>query len=210
VVNAGGPWSTLLNEVAGVGSDFTIDVRPLRQEVSQVSTELAETTPAIADLDLGTYMRPAPGGAILIGGTEPACDPLQWLTDPDAVDPHPSASVSRAQLLRAARRFPSLPVPESPGGIVGVYDVASDWTPIYDRTELDGFYVAMGTSGNQFKNAPVVGELMAALIEAVEGGHDHDRDPLSVTGLHTGQSIGLGTFSRRRAHNTATSGTVIG
>ena len=210
VVNAGGPWSTLLNDIAGVGADFTIDVRPLRQEVNEVRTDLAVTAPAVADLDLGTYARPTPGGALLIGGTEPACDPLHWLADPDAVDPHPTAAVSRAQLLRAARRFPALPVPETPGGIVGVYDVASDWTPIYDRTELDGFYVAMGTSGNQFKNAPVVGELMATLVEQVENGHDHDRDPVTVTGVHTGQVIGLGTFSRKRLRNDASSGTVIG
>jgi glycine/D-amino acid oxidase-like deaminating enzyme len=130
--------------------------------------------------------------------------------DPDTVDPHPTAAVSRAQLLRAARRFPGLPVPESPGGIVGVYDVAADWTPIYDRTELDGFYVAMGTSGNQFKNAPTVGELMATLIERVQTGHDHEHEPVTFTGAHTGQVIGLGAFSRKRARNDATSGTVIG
>ena len=210
VVNAGGPWSTLLNDVAGIGRDFTVEVKPLRQDVNEVPTELASTTPVVADLDLGTYMRPTPGGALLIGGTEPECDPLPWVRDPDDVDPHPSQSTTRAQLLRAARRFPSLPVPESPGGIVGVYDVASDWTPIYDRTELDGFYVAMGTSGNQFKNAPAVGELMATIVGNVERGHDHDRDPLTYTGIHTRQRINLGAFSRKRARNTATSGTVIG
>jgi len=210
VVNAGGPWSTLLNDVAGIGADFTVEVKPMRQDVSEVPTPLAATTPAVADLDLGTYARPTPGGGLLIGGTEPECDPLPWVPDPDTVDPHPNATTTRAQLLRAARRFPSLPVPESPGGIVGVYDVASDWTPIYDRTELDGFYVAMGTSGNQFKNAPVVGELMATIIDAVESGHDHDDDPLTYTGAHTGQRINLGSFSRKRPRNTATSGTVIG
>jgi sarcosine oxidase subunit beta len=210
VINAGGPWSTLLNEVAGIGSDFTIEVKPLRQEVIQVATDLATTTPVVADLDLGTYLRPTPGASILIGGTEPACDPLPWLRDPDTVDSRPSATVSLAQVLRAARRFPTLPVPETPGGIVGVYDVAADWTPIYDRTELDGFYVAMGTSGNQFKNAPVVGELMATLIEQVEAGRDHDGEPVTFTGAHTRQVIGLGTFSRKRSRNEASTGTVIG
>ena len=74
--------------------------------------------------------------------------------------------------------MPGLTVPHRPTGIVGVYDASTDWTPIYDRTALPGYYVAMGTSGNQFKNAPVVGQLMAGLIAAVECGHDHDRDPL--------------------------------
>ena len=59
--------------------------------------------------------------------------------------------------------LPDLTVPTQPRGIVGVYDVTSDWTPIYDRTAEPGFYVAMGTSGNQFKNAPAVGTLMRAL-----------------------------------------------
>ena len=36
VVNAAGPWSTQINQLAGAGSDFTIDLRPMRQEVHQV------------------------------------------------------------------------------------------------------------------------------------------------------------------------------
>ena len=46
-------------------------------------------------------------------------------------------------------------------GIVDLYDVSDDWLPIYDRSAIDCFYMACGTSGNQFKNAPVVGELMS-------------------------------------------------
>jgi glycine/D-amino acid oxidase-like deaminating enzyme len=68
----------------------------------------------------------------------------------------------------AARRFPDLAVPNRPKGIAGVYDVAQDWTPVYDKTALPGFYVAIGTSGNQFKNAPVVGALMDRIIDAAE------------------------------------------
>ena len=41
-----------------------------------------------------------------------------------------------------------------------------------------GFYMAVGTSGNQFKNAPVVGMMMAALVDYVESGNDHDASPL--------------------------------
>jgi sarcosine oxidase subunit beta len=88
--------------------------------------------------------------------------------------------------------------------------VSQDWTPIYDRTELDGFYVAMGTSGNQFKNAPLVGRFLATLIEQVEAGHDHDNDPLTLVGEHTGNTINLGAFSRKRAVNEKSTGTVMG
>jgi glycine/D-amino acid oxidase-like deaminating enzyme len=73
------------------------------------------------------------------------------------VNQHVTTPIFEAQVTRAARRLTGLSVPTVPKGVVGVYDVADDWTPIYDRTELDGFYVAIGTSGNQFKNAPLAG-----------------------------------------------------
>jgi glycine/D-amino acid oxidase-like deaminating enzyme len=36
VVNAAGPWSGAVNRLAGVGSGFTVGVRPMRQEVAHV------------------------------------------------------------------------------------------------------------------------------------------------------------------------------
>jgi glycine/D-amino acid oxidase-like deaminating enzyme len=94
--------------------------------------------------------------------------------------------------------MPDLRVPGRPQGVVGVYDVADDWTPIYDRTREPGYFVAIGTSGNQFKNAPLVGRLMTTLITEVGEGHDHDRDPVHLILPRTGHTIDLGTFSRRR------------
>jgi sarcosine oxidase, subunit beta len=210
VVNAAGPWSGALNALAGVGEDFTVTTRPLRQEVHWLPGPAAAALPlTLADADLGVYVRPAAGG-VLVGGLEPACDPLEWLADPDEADPHVSTRSYEAQTLRAARRIPDLRVPGRPSGIVGVYDASTDWAPIYDRTSLPGFYVAMGTSGNQFKNAPVVGQLMAALISAVEGGRDHDRDPLVWTAPRTGQPLELATYSRRRTVDPLAPTTVMG
>ncbi len=215
IVNVGGPWSSALNRLAGVGEDFTISVRPMRQEVHHVPAPPGFNSgdrlgPVVADLDLGIYVRGTPGDGMLIGGTEPDCEPLQWLDEPEDASPHPTSALYEAQVTRAARRFPGLRVPGTPRGITGVYDVASDWTPVYDRTSLDGFYVAMGTSGNQFKNAPLAGRFMAAIVTAVEAGHDHDVDPLSYTGEYTGAAINLATFSRKRPVNAASSGTVMG
>ena len=73
-------------------------------------------------------------------------------------------------------------------GFADLYDCSDDWIPIYDRSELPGFYMAVGTSGNQFKNAPVVGHCMAELIEACENGHDHDADPVRVGRCTRGSS----------------------
>ncbi|MFG2913199.1 NAD(P)/FAD-dependent oxidoreductase [Kitasatospora sp. NPDC048298] len=217
VVNAAGPWSGGLNRLAGVGDDFTVGVRPLREEVHQVAAPgfgpvvaAPGFGPVVADLDLGTYLRAAPGGRLLVGGTEPACDPPQWIDDPDDADPRPTARRFRTQVTRAARRFPEIGVPNRPLGIAGVYDVADDWTPIYDRTALAGYYVAMGTSGNQFKNAPLVGRYLTALIDAVESGHDHDRAPVRHRCDHTGNVVDLGTFSRLRPVRPGSARTVMG
>ena len=198
VVNAAGPWSGAVNALAGAGADFAVTSRPLRQEVHRLPAPDEQALKlALADPDLGVYLRPTPGG-VLVGGMEPECDPLEWLARPEDVGEHVSPTTYEAQTVRAARRVPHLTVPNRPTGIVGVYDASTDWTPIYDRTALPGYYVAMGTSGNQFKNAPVVGQLMAALITAVEGGHDHDRDPLVWTTPRTGQRLALATYSRLR------------
>jgi sarcosine oxidase subunit beta len=89
-------------------------------------------------------------------------------------------------------------MPSRPSGVAGLYDVTPDWLPVYDRTDLAGFYVAIGTSGNQFKTAPLVGQLIAALVDAAEGGRDTDEDPVSVPGPRTGRDISLATYSRRR------------
>lgn len=216
VVNAAGPWSGQVNALAGVGADFTVSLRPMRQEVHHVRAPAGLTVDGgtggavVADMDLGTYFRGEIGGGLLVGGTEPECDVLQWLDDPDDVDVTVSKSLFDTQVTRAARRLPELAVPDRPSGVAGVYDVTDDWTPVYDCTDLPGFYVAVGTSGNQFKNAPVIGQVMTAIIEAVENGHDHDAHPVSFTTPRTGHPVDLGSYSRKRSRNTSSSGTVMG
>jgi hypothetical protein len=70
--------------------------------------------------------------------------------------------------------------------------------------------MAVGTSGNQYKNAPVAGALMAELIEKVEGGQDHDADPVKFVMQHTGWPCDTGFYSRLREINPDSSFSVIG
>ena len=212
-VNVAGPWSTMINRMAGAGSDFTVEIKPMRQEVHQISTPKDLLPgPIMGDLDLGTYMRSGAGGITLVGGTEPECDPMHWV-EPDKVDQVNmvrTVEIFESQTYRLARRFPAAQIPSTPVGVVGVYDVSSDWTPIYDKTNVPGFYVAIGTSGNQFKNATGVGFIMAHLIESVENGSDHDVNPVVYQCKKTEHTINLGTFSRKRERNAQSSGTVMG
>jgi sarcosine oxidase subunit beta len=94
--------------------------------------------------------------------------------------------------------------------VADLYDCSDDWIPIYDKSCLDGFYMAVGTSGNQYKNAPVVGHLMAELISACEEGHDHDNDPVQIKCLHTGLTINAGFYTRKRKINSDSSFSVRG
>lgn len=214
VVNVAGPHSSQLNALADVLGDFTVSTRPMRQEVHHVAAPAGygdeQPGPLVADLDLGTYFRGTPGGGLLVGGTEPECDPLQWLDDADDYETNPTQAVYQAQLYRAARRMPELTVPERAKGIAGVYDVTDDWIPIYDKTSLPGWFVAIGTSGNQFKNAPVAGRFVAELVAATERGQDHDVDPVQVKLERTGFVVDLGHYSRRREINRDSSFSVMG
>ncbi|HUR49101.1 MAG TPA: FAD-dependent oxidoreductase [Acidimicrobiales bacterium] len=202
VVNAAGPFSSRVNAMAGVLGDFEgISTRPLRQEVHSLPSPPAfgmDEGFAVNDIDLGTYFRPHLGGTLLIGGTEPECDPLVWIDDPDQFDEYPTHESWTAQTTRAARRLPDLEVPSRPIGLGALYDVTPDWVPIYDRTSLGGYYVAIGTSGNQFKNAPLVGPIMRALVDAADAGQDHDAEPVVLACPHTGLELGLGHYSRHR------------
>jgi sarcosine oxidase subunit beta len=213
VVNVGGPHSGVINRLAGVTGDMRIGHRPLRQEVFAVPSPagfgLGDGATIVADLDIGQYFRPQAGGTLLVGGTEPECDELQWIDDPDDFRDQPTVEVWETTMLRLARRMPELGVPGRPVGLAALYDASDDWVPIYDKSSLTGFYMACGTSGNQFKNAPLAGKFMRALVDAADAGIDHDAEPVQFTGPTTGRAINLGAFSRRRVP-AVTSGTVMG
>ena len=162
VVNVGGPHSSVINRMAGVEQDMRIRNRALRQEVFAVPAPkgfaLDEGGPVVADLDIGQYFRPQAGGTLLVGGTEPECDVLEWIDDPDHFNEYTTIEHWETYMLRLARRLPEFGVPNEARGLAALYDASDDWVPIYDRSSLDGFYMACGTSGNQFKNAPLAGQ----------------------------------------------------
>jgi sarcosine oxidase subunit beta len=163
-----------------------------------------------SDGDTGIYFRPESGNHILIGSEDPDCDTRQWVDDPDDYDRGVTEAQWEAQVYRLARRIPSLRIPNQRKGVVDLYDCSDDWIPIYDKSDVGGFYMAIGTSGNQFKNAPVVGHLMAELIDKVEHGHDHDQDPVKVTCRYTGLELDSGFYSRLREINPDSSFSVNG
>ena len=213
VINAAGPHAAKVNKMAGVFDEMKVKHQPLRQEVfsppAPKGFRLEDNAPIVADLDLGQYFRPHMGDLLNVGTTEPACDPLHFIDDADNWNDNTTPEFAERVMLRLARRLPDFGIPLKTLGIGALYDVSDDWIPIYDKSSLPGFFMACGTSGNQFKNAPLVGKFMRVLMEAEEQGVDHDLTPLSVTGEHTGKEIHLDAFSRLRTSGD-TAGNVMG
>lgn len=212
VVNIAGPHSSKINRMAGVYDEMNIKTRALRHEVAHAPSpegfDVMKDGVVTSDSDLATYARPEKGGHILIGSEDPECDAREWV-DPDDWS-RDLTEQARIQAMRLAQRYTGLPIPNKVKGVVELYDVTEDWIPIYDKTALPGFYVAIGTSGNQFKNAPVVGKMMAKLIRECEDGRDHDAEPVGFRFDNVGMDCSIGFFSRNRAINPNSSFSVLG
>ncbi|WP_170451036.1 NAD(P)/FAD-dependent oxidoreductase [Ruegeria arenilitoris] len=213
VINVAGPGSSIINRMAGVLDDMTIETRPLRQEVVHVPApegfDFERQGTIVSDSDIACYCRPEHGNHILIGSEDPECDPHQWCED-DVHYNHDFTDQWTTQAMRYAQRVPSLGIPSRTRGVVDLYDASTDWIPIYDKSSLPGFYMACGTSGNQYKNAPIAGKMMATLVEYCEGGADHDAQPLQFELPRIQRSIDVGFYSRRRPINAESSFSVLG
>ena len=214
VVNVAGPHSFVINRMADVEKDMNIKTRALRHEVHHVPSpegyDFEKDGFHTSDGDNGIYFRPETGNTILIGSEDPLCDPKEWISDPDNYNQQVTESQWKAQVYRCAKRIPQLKIPSRTSGVVDLYDVSDDWLPIYDKSAVKGFYMAIGSSGNQFKNAPVAGHCMAELIDACENGQDHDTNPVKVKTVYTGLELNMGFYSRNREINPNSSFSVNG
>lgn len=211
VVNVAGPHSAIVNRMAGV--TLPLETRALRREVHAQANPLFESgvsLPIVGDLDGGIYFRPESRGRdIIVGSTDPQCDVLEFIDDPDTLDRGVTQLYRERQSLRLMKRLPAATLGR-PRGVADLYDVTvQDWYPIVDRTDLPGYYVCIGTSGSSFKTAPVLGMLTAQLIEACENGRDTDVTPLHFELPRIGRTVDTRFLSRHRGA-LQTTATVIG
>ena len=208
VVNVAGPHSSVVTRMAGIEAEMGVAARAMRTEIAHTPAPPGVEGLLVADTDTGVYLRSEGKSHVLIGSLEPACDPLDW-RDPEDCDTGVTEQWTH-QVWRAALRFPALPIPNQAQGYGALYDVTPDWTPIYDKSSLKGYFMAIGTSGNQFKNAPLAGEIMADLIEYEAAGGDHDESPLKKHLVHCDRMLDLGFFSRRRTVDAGGGSSVLG
>jgi len=212
VINVAGPHSAVVNGMAGALDDMTIGTRPLRQEVVHVPApagfDFESLGTVVSDSDIGCYIRPETGNHILIGSEDPECDPREFVDPDDYVRDFTEQGTTQAH--RYGQRVPTLGIPSRLRGVVDLYDASDDWIPIYDKSRVPGFYIAIGTSGNQFKNAPVAGKMMAALIDYCEQGNDHDAHPLTFRLEHIDREVNVGFYARKREISRESSFSVLG
>lgn len=213
VVNAAGPHSARVNQLAGV--ELPLETRPLRREVHALANPLhgeagGAGVPVVGDLNGGIYFRPEAGGRdLIVGTTDPECDEPEWVDDPDDYTEGVTETYRQRQCLRLMKRFPEVRLGPA-RGLAALYDVTvRDWYPVVDRTDLPGYYVCIGTSGSSFKTAPVLGRLMAEIVDACEAGRDTDRHPIRLELPRAGVSVDTRFLSRLRG-DIRTTGTVIG
>lgn len=212
VVNVAGPHSSKVNDMAGLTGTMRITTRALRHEVAHVPApegfDIETNGTVFSDSEIGSYARPETGNHMLIGSEDPACDEKEWVDPDDYLTEF--TGMWTTLVMREAQRFPGLKIPNRTRGAVDLYDVTEDWGPIYDKSDLGGFYLAIGTSGNQFKNAPIAGEIMASIIDACENGRDHDKDPVDFHLKNIDLTINTGFFSRNREINKDSTFSVLG
>ncbi|MCH9780136.1 MAG: FAD-binding oxidoreductase [Alphaproteobacteria bacterium] len=211
VVNVAGPHSAIVNAMAGVLDDMQIKTRALRHEVAHILAPPSFVPGGqriFSDSDAGCYMRPEKDTHMLIGSEDPPCDPREW-ADPDDFNQNFTEQFTN-MVMRAAQRFPDININSATRGVIDLYDVSDDWIPIYDKSALEGYYMAIGSSGNQFKNAPEVGKMMTALIETTTGGIDTDKTPLFYRLNNAQYDLDLSCFSRNRSVNLESSFSVLG
>ena len=212
VVNVAGPHSSVINKMVGADKDMNIQTRALKQEVAHIPApegfDFEKDGMVISDNDIGVYCRPETGNHVLAGSEDPECDLREWV-DPDDYDRNFTEQAS-TQAMRMAQRMSGLKMPRRMRGAVDLYDVSDDWLPIYDCSSIEGFYMACGSSGNQFKNAPVAGKIMAKLVEYCESGNDHDHSPMQFQLSQIDYPLNTGNMSRLRKINPKSSFSVLG
>lgn len=213
LINAAGPHSSIVNRMAGVV--LPLEIRPLRREVHTLDNPLFGRQPECAlpillDLNSGVYCRPESRVRnLVVGSTDPRCDALEWVDDPDDFNQSVTEAYWERQCLRLMKRFPQVRLGPK-RGLSALYDVTvADWYPVVDRTDLPGYYVCIGTSGSSFKTAPVLGLMVAKLVESCLGGRDPDQQPCRLKLPYTGAEVDTSFLSRKRGQ-LQTTGTVIG
>jgi len=153
VVNAGGPYASLVAEMAGL----RIPVKPLRRQVFVTAPFhlIDQAIPLTIDFHRGWYFRQEVDGFLLSGplDREPS---FNTNTDYEAMVEASENAIYRVPALEKARIA---------RGWAGLYEISPDNHAILGKVPgLEGFILANGFSGHGFQHSPAVGKVISELI----------------------------------------------
>jgi sarcosine oxidase subunit beta len=153
ILNAAGPWSGLIGEMAGV----LMPIIPLRRQMYTTTPmpEIPEDYPFVIDFAQSLYFH-REGDGLLIGMSNANEKPgYDQTVDEDFELTNMEAAAARLPLMEKAGRISHW---------AGLYEVTPDAHPIFGRTPVDGFHIVTGFSGHGFMHGPISGKLMAEII----------------------------------------------
>lgn len=153
VINAAGPWSALIGEMAGV----KIPVTPVRRQMFTTSKlpDLPKDFPFVIDFAQSLYFH-REGEGLLSGMSNPRQLPGYDQNVDDAFE-----------LINLEAAIARMPMIEKAGMVshwAGLYEVTPDSHPIFGKTPIDGFLLVTGFSGHGFMHGPISGKLMAEYV----------------------------------------------
>ncbi|OGN72456.1 MAG: FAD dependent oxidoreductase [Chloroflexi bacterium GWB2_49_20] len=153
IVNACGPWSGLIGDMAGV----KLPITPLRRQMLTTSSlpEVPEDFPFVIDFAQSLYFH-REGDGLLTG--------MSNQNEQSGFDQNVDEEFELVNLESAISRMPLLEHAGLASHWAGLYEVTPDAHPIFGRTPVKGFHVVAGFSGHGFMHGPISGKLMAEYI----------------------------------------------
>jgi sarcosine oxidase subunit beta len=153
IVNAAGPWVSLIGNMVGL----EIPITPIRRQMLTTTPlpDLAPDFPFVIDFAQSLYFH-REGDGILTGMSNPDESP--------GFDQSIDREWELVAMQAAAERMPMLENAGRQSGWAGLYEVTPDAHPIFGATPLEGFYLVGGFSGHGFMHGPIAGKLMTEII----------------------------------------------
>lgn len=154
VVNAAGPWSAVVSQMAGIPLPLTA-IRRQMLTTTRIP-ELPIDFPFVIDFARSLYFH-REGEGILTGMSNPDEPPsFNENVDEEWEMTHMDAAIDRLPILARAGRL---------SGWAGLYEVTPDAHPVIGHVpELGGYYLITGFSGHGFMHGPAAGLLLSEII----------------------------------------------
>ena len=153
VLNAAGPWSGLIAQMAGI----QIPITPLRRQIFTTNPlkDVPSDFPFVIDFAQSLYFH-REGEGLLIG--------MSNQNEQPGFDQNVDEDFELVNLEAAVERMPLLEKASRASHWAGLYEVTPDAHPIYGATDVKGFLLCTGFSGHGFMHGPISGKLMTEFI----------------------------------------------